>query len=267
YNPLGKDDKLSPNDISKITGNFLTNYIIGPSHDIKIKNVIEENYVYITELEVDGKEVTAFLSKDGKYFFPQGLNIYTIEQTSKFSKRVNLSYRPSAPVLGNEKALVTVVEFSDYQCSFCGKFARHDFNKIKSNYIDTGKVRYIHLHYPLERIHPLALQASIASECANMQGKFWEYHEKLFMNQNKLSKADLRQYASELSLDMENFNSCLDSEKTLSLVKQDITSAHDAGVEGTPTFFVNNRQMDGAQPYEVFAQLIEDEIANVLKSS
>lgn len=122
------------------------------------------------------------------------------------------------------------------------------------------RVRLIYREYPLPN-HPNARPASEAGLCANEQGKFWPYHDKLFASQRRLGGADLKQYAVELGLDASRFNACLDSHKYAKQIDADIEAANDAGVNGTPAFFINGRALSGAQPFEEFKKVIDDELA------
>lgn len=164
------------------------------------------------------------------------------------------------PSKGSEDAKVTIVEFSDYQCPFCGRFARDTLPLIVSEYVDTGKVRIVFRDFPIAG-HQNAQKAAEASECADEQGKFWEYHDKLFANQQYLGIVDLKQYAKDLGLDSAKFDQCLDSGKYASEVQKDFQDGQSYGVSGTPTFFVNDIQIVGAQPFSVFKQAIEAELA------
>jgi protein-disulfide isomerase len=121
-------------------------------------------------------------------------------------------------------------------------------------------VRVVFRHFPLG-FHDRAEPAAIAADCANEQGKFWEYHDKLFANQQKLDDASLKQYATELALDTEKFNACVDSAKYKAEVQQDAKDGQAVGVTGTPAFFVNGRFLSGAQPFDAFKAIIDDELS------
>lgn len=162
-------------------------------------------------------------------------------------------------VLGSATAPITIIEFSDYQCPFCGRFYNDAFKKINEQYIKTGKAKLVYRDFPLE-FHQFAQKAAEASECAHEQGKFWEYNEKLFENQQSLDIDSLKRYAQDLSLDSGKFNSCLDSGKMANEVKKDANDGAKAGVSGTPTFFVNGVQLVGAQPFEAFEQIITQQL-------
>ena len=164
------------------------------------------------------------------------------------------------PMRGSPDAKVTIIEFSDFQCPFCGKFWKETYPQLMKEYVETGKAKFVFRDYPLE-FHPEAQKAAEASECAHEQGKFWEYHDKIFENQQSLSVANEKQWAKDLGLDSAKFDNCLDSGKYAEEVKKDAAEGSAAGVSGTPGFFVNNQIISGAVPFEVFKQAIEAELA------
>lgn len=163
--------------------------------------------------------------------------------------------------MGKEDAKVTMVEFSDYQCPFCGRHYSETFNLIKSQYVDTGKLKVVFRDFPLSSIHPDAQKAAEASECADDQEKFWEMHDMLFENQQSLGVASLKEYAKQLGLNENEFNDCLDSGKYSGEVGKDMQDAQSAGGRGTPFFIVGNTPLSGAQPFTSFQQVIEAELA------
>lgn len=165
------------------------------------------------------------------------------------------------PVLGDPNAPVTIVSFEDYQCPFCGRAFEQTLPLIKSEYIDTGKVKLVFRDFPLS-FHPHAQAASEASECADDQGKFWEYHDALFKNQNALSPALYTQLAEQLGLDGGQFKQCVDSGKHTQEVQNDFAYGSQVGVSGTPTFFINGIKLVGAQPFQAFKQIIDAELAS-----
>lgn len=170
------------------------------------------------------------------------------------------------PLLGDKDAKVTIVEFSDFQCPYCKKYIDETHSQINDEYIKTGKVKFAYRHYPLS-FHPNAPKAGEASECANEQGKFWEYHDILFSNQDAWSPQEavaavdsFTGYAGELGLDAEQFRSCLDSGKYKANVDADFAAGGAAQVDGTPTFFVNGNRIVGAVPFSDLQTLIEAEL-------
>ena len=164
------------------------------------------------------------------------------------------------PVKGSKDAPVTIIEFGDFQCPYCARFFTQTLPLIEENYIKTGKVKFVYRDYPLS-FHQFAQTASEAAECADEQGKFWEYHNKIFENQQSLSIANLKKWALDLSLDGNKFDTCLDSGKYEEEVKKDFQEGSAAGVTGTPAFFINGILVTGAQPFENFKAIIEAELA------
>lgn len=168
------------------------------------------------------------------------------------------------PVLGSKDAPVEIIEFSDFQCPFCGKFFSETLPLLKQKYIGSGKAKIVFRDFPLG-FHQFAQKASEASECADEQGKYWEMHDKIFENQGSLDTASLKKYAQEIGLDAVKFNACLDSGKFASEVQKDLADGQSYGVSGTPSFFINGITVVGAQPFSVFEQIIESELAKAAK--
>jgi protein-disulfide isomerase len=162
------------------------------------------------------------------------------------------------PFKGAEKAPLTVVKFEDFQCPFC-KQVQPTFNELLSRY--NGKVRLVHKDLPLESIHPQARQAAEAARCAYEQGKFWEYHDKLYATSPKASGDDLKSYAKEVGLNVNSFDRCFASGKYKAVVQQDLNEGVQLGLTGTPTIFINGREISGNQPLEAFEAIIEEELA------
>src|SRR3989344_2262592 len=160
------------------------------------------------------------------------------------------------PILGDPNAKVLMVEVSDFQCPYCANYALNTFPEIKKEYVDTGKVKIVFKNFPLP-FHPFAQKAAEAGDCVKEQGKFWEYKEDLFNNQQNISIDDLKKYAKDLGLDVQRFDSCLDSGKFEEKVKKDVQEAIGAGVEGTPTFFINGEKFVGALPFSEFQKIID----------
>lgn len=171
------------------------------------------------------------------------------------------------PFLGDENAPVVMVEFSDFQCPFCRSFWSNTLPSIKSQYIDTGKVKFVYRDFPLSSIHPGAQPAAEAAECARDQNKFWEMHDKIFEEQDKLGPGtqqfgvtELKKWASDLRLDTKEFNNCLDSGKYREEVLKDLNDATSSGGQGTPYFVINGIPVSGAQPFTAFQQVIESQL-------
>jgi protein-disulfide isomerase len=162
------------------------------------------------------------------------------------------------PSKGSEKAPVTIVKFEDFHCPFC-KQVQPTFNELLSRY--NGKVRLVHKDLPLESIHPQARQAAEAARCAYEQGKFWEYHDKLYANSPKASADDLKSYAKDLGLNVDSFDRCFASGKYKAVVQHDLNEGAKLGLTGTPTIFINGREISGNQPLEAFEAIIDEELA------
>ena len=163
----------------------------------------------------------------------------------------------SAPIRGNQDAPITIVAFSDFQCPFCSR-VNPTLAQINDAY--KGKVKVAFKHLPL-RIHPDAPAAHAAAESAHRQGKFWEMHDKIFANQREIKPEKLREHAKELGLDLAKYDKDVASPDVKKRVDGDMQEAEKLGVSGTPAFFINGRYLSGAQPFENFKKLIDEELA------
>ncbi|TMB16612.1 MAG: hypothetical protein E6J59_18605, partial [Deltaproteobacteria bacterium] len=157
---------------------------------------------------------------------------------------------------GGAKAPVTIIEFSDYQCPFCQR-AEGVVDQVMHVY--GNKVRLVFRDFPLP-IHPQARPAAEAASCANAQGKFWEYHAKLFANQSALGEEQLKEYAKDVGLDPAKFEDCLTQKPFSAAIDKDLSEAAKLGINGTPAFFINGRLLSGAQPFEKFKEVIDEEL-------
>ncbi len=181
----------------------------------------------------------------------------------------------TGPFRGNKDALVILLDFSDYQCPFCGRFVRETMPLIDQDYLQSGKIKYVFRDLPLESIHPLAFKAAEAARCAGEQGRFWEMHDRLYQNQNALDVGSLPFHAQALGLNVNEFAQCLNSDKYSSSIRKDISDATNAGIQGTPNFVIalvdhkDSRaptikvwqQIVGAQPYGNFKAALDRAIA------
>jgi len=176
------------------------------------------------------------------------------------------------PMKGNPDASITIVEFSDFQCPFCAKFHEITLPQIEQNYISTGKVNFVYRDFPIQSIHPNAVPAALASECADDQGKFWEMHDMIFRNQRDWqglqiaqSASLFKEYAIEIGLNTDEFDSCMISGKHFEEIQNDLDDGRAYGVTGTPGFFIGNEKIGftklvGAQPYSSFQRVIEQQL-------
>lgn len=162
------------------------------------------------------------------------------------------------PARGPAGAKVTVVEFVDFQCPFCGRFARDTLPQLEREYGD--RIRYVSRHFPLTAIHPHALHAALAAECAFEQDRYWEYHRALFAHQDRLGPRGLTRQARAVGIDTKRFDDCRRSPATRNHVERDLADGRRYGVTGTPTLFVNGRPLKGAQPFAQVKAAIEEEL-------
>ncbi|MCA2978315.1 MAG: thioredoxin domain-containing protein [Myxococcaceae bacterium] len=162
----------------------------------------------------------------------------------------------TGPSRGPSSARVVIVEFADFQCSFCAR-ASDTVKKVAADF--PADVRVVFRHFPLAN-HPLAPKAAEASACANEQGRFWEFHDHLFANMRELDESSLKAHALTLGLDLRPFVACLESGRMRAVVEQDRAAGEKLGVNGTPAFFINGVMLSGAQPEEAFRKAIEREL-------
>lgn len=192
--------------------------------------------------------------------------------TSSFGSTINPQLQPTGsfttptvdddPSLGPVSAPVTIIEFSDFQCPFCKMFYdQRTSDQIMAAY--PSQVRFVYRDFPVSSLHPEAQAAAEASDCADEQGKFWPYHDGLFQNQDKLSAIFYFELADQLKLDHVAFENCLRQGRYTTEVAKDFGAGMNAGVTGTPTFFINGRMLEGAHPFDDFKQLIDAELAKL----
>jgi len=204
--------------------------------------------------------------------FVPGIDVSSTQQSG--STKLTFATIPSVsfdddPVKGNPDAPVTIVEFSDFQCPFCKNFFDGTLPLLERDYIDTGKVKLVYRDLPIESIHPNAPAAHLAAECADEQGKFWEYHDTLFVKQDEWENLGIndtvfmfKQFASDLGLDSAEFGTCFDSLELLEEIKQDYFDAIGYGANATPTFFIGSEKngfvvVEGNIRYSIMKEIIE----------
>ncbi len=176
--------------------------------------------------------------------------------------KVDLIVNDDDPTIGPKNAPITIVEFADYQCPFCQK-ALPTVKEVLAKYKD--KVRFVFKNYPLTQIHPQAVSAAVAAECAKEQNKFWEMHEQLFENYSQLSDKLYKSLASELSLDMTKFSNCQTSLDVQTKIMNQIEYGQALGITATPAFYINGTLLMGAQPLSAFESVINEELAKSKK--
>ncbi len=192
---------------------------------------------------------------------PSGGNAPDLAPPSPGGPDMKALLKEAAGKMGPDNAPVVLVEFSDFQCPFCGRWYSDSEASLVKDFVNTGKVLFVYKDYPLP-FHPEAQPAALAARCAGEQGKFWEFHDKIFQNQATLSADSYEQWAKELKINETQFNSCVTSKKYLDVVQANSSEGAQYGVNGTPSFFVGKADgkgtlIVGAQPYSVFKQAIE----------
>lgn len=260
---------------SDVAAQNLVSFIEGQSTDPLVKGNVEvvsikqDGSLYQVTLNYQGQQIPVFVSSDGRYLLtdviPLDSKLGNIRNnsTGENMEPVNVELGES-PFKGDENSTVTIVEFSDFQCPFCGKFYTDSLALIEKNYIDTGKVKLVYKDFPLSNIHPQAQKAAEAARCVGSQlgdKGYFEMHNKLFENQESLSIENYKKWARGLKVNGAKFDKCLDDGEFASAVKADFDYGTQLGVTGTPAFFINGKIISGAQPYSVFEQIIEAELA------
>jgi len=189
------------------------------------------------------------------------------------SDKVSMAFTPGGFSVGQENAPLVLIEYTDYQCPFCQRYHNDSFAQIKTNFIDTGKIRYISRDFPLP-FHENARRSATAARCAAEQGKFWELRHTMIVNANQLQADKLGGYAQAASMDVPKFQACVDSDKYRAAIDKDIAEGSAAGVSGTPSFVlgrVENGQLQGvrmvgAMPYAQFEAKIQDMLKQTAKN-
>lgn len=276
---------LSQEEVKVMVEDYIRNNLISPQNKFEIENNGETSGVYRFKITVEsqGRRIkdNIYATKDGSFLFLSAFNTSLpahaqvpeeekIEESKGSAKISMLSVVDDDPVKGSENAKIIIVEFSDFQCPFCAKFFRETLPLIQKNYIETGKVKLVYRDFPLSSLHANAQKAAEAGECADEQGKFWEYHDTLFEKQSEWSQlsgeqviAKFEEYAKTRGLNEEQFNACLESSKYAHEVLKDLEDGSKLGVQGTPTFLIGNStevkaMIPGALPYSEFAKVIEN---------
>jgi protein-disulfide isomerase len=216
-------------------------------------------------LKVGAQEVPFTISDDGRYALFGALEDLTVDPFAGVMSKISLKGKP---IKGPAKAKVTIVEYSDFQCPFCTRGYQTMESQVLKDYGD--KVKFAYKNFPLP-MHPWAEPAAIATECALQQKPeaFWKLYNFYFNNQRDITPQNLKDKSLEAlkddGIDAAKFTDCLDNKKTLDLVKQDQQEGQSVGVNGTPAFIINGRLISGAQPYENFKAIIDDELARADK--
>ena len=188
--------------------------------------------------------------------------------------KVSYKFSPGGFSMGDAKAPLVLVEYTDLQCPFCQQFHNTAFAQIKANYIDTGKVRFVSRDFPLD-FHDNARRAATAGRCAAEQGKYWEMRHVMIVNAEALKPDNLATYAGTVKIDVPKFKSCLESDKFKAQIDQDVAEGGVAGVQGTPSFVIGRLENDklqgvrmvGAMPYAQFDAKIQEMLGETAKNA
>lgn len=187
---------------------------------------------------------------------PASGNLVAAQPTRDPNQRFVVDIKDN-PSVGPEDAEITLIEFGDFRCGYCRRFKDETLDQILTNY--EGRVRYVFRDYPI--LGQESLESALAAECAHDLNAFWPFHDWLYANQDKLNRAGFLQAAESLNLDMEQFTACLDARTHEQEIVADFIDGQTLGITGTPTFFINGKLLSGAQPYTVFASVLEQELA------
>lgn len=238
---------------------------VPPPTEEQVKKVFDDNVSRMppgSTLETMREQIVRYLTDGPRRQKYQELvttlrNEADVKVTLPTPPKPRRSVEPKGPSRGPADAQITIVEFSDFECPFCSR-AHGTVEEVMRNY--AGKVKLVFRQMPLG-MHPNAFKAAEASLCAHDQGRFWEYHDVLFKNREKLTVNDLKQHATQLGLDAAKFGECLDSGKMATTVREDMKAAESVGVSGTPAFFINGVFLNGAVPIQDFKEVIDAELA------
>lgn len=235
--------------------------------EAKLISSEREGALYKVTVDYNGQEIPVYTTLDGKYLISNPIPLSEDAGSSGSDagatsgrERVAEVEVGDSPVKGDANAKVTIVEFSDYQCPFCGRFFQDTLPSIKKEYIETGKAKLVYKDFPLS-FHENAQKAAEAARCAGEQSKYWEMHDKLFGNQESLGESNYKKWAREIGLNGEKFDDCLSTGKHAQEVKDDASYGAQLGVSGTPAFYINGRELVGAQPFSAFKKIIDEELA------
>lgn len=240
---------------------------IPPSAQVEVKDLKPSKFKGAKSgtLIVGGRSSEFTVSDDGRYAFFGELEDLTVDPFAAVMKKISLK---DVATKGPADAKVTIVEYSDFQCPFCSRGYQTLESQVLKEYGD--KVRFAYKNFPLP-MHPWAEPAAVASLCARQQktDAFWKLYNYYFQNQRDLTAQNLKDKSVEAlkddGIDLAKFGDCLDNKKTLDLVKAEQAEGSSVGVNGTPAFIINGRLISGAQPFENFKAIIDDELARAKK--
>jgi protein-disulfide isomerase len=198
-----------------------------------------------------------FLGLGGGYLLWGGKQVTPTTGTDQV-RRVTVS-TDGEPSIGPANAPVTIVEFSDYQCPYCQVWDQQVYAQLMASY--PNQIRFVYRDLPLP-MHPEAVPAAEAADCAGEQNAYWKYHDALFGQQYGLGRQAYEKYAADLGLDIQAFTTCLDSHRYVSEIQSDASDAAKVGLDSTPSFVINGQVLIGAQPLETFKAVVDQELKN-----
>jgi protein-disulfide isomerase len=213
------------------------------------------------EITAGGRKIPVTMSDDGRYVIFAEVEDITVDPFKAVMEKITLKDRPTK---GPKDAKVTIVEYSDFQCPFCSRGYSTMETQVLKEY--GNKVRFAYKHFPLP-MHPWAQPAAVAAECALQQkpDAYWKLYDYYFQNQKDITPQNVKEKSLEAlkgtGIDEAKFNDCVDNSKTLDAVKAQMAEGQSVGVTGTPGFIINGRLVSGAQPFESFKAVIDDELA------
>jgi protein-disulfide isomerase len=270
--PSAAPEAAKPGVSSEALTKSLTQYYrrkanVPPAAHLEVKNLKDSPIQGAKSgvLAGTGRDVGFVVSNDGRYAVFGELEDLTADPFAGVMKKISLT---DAPFKGPANAKVTIVEYSDFQCPFCARGYQTMENQVLKEYGD--KVRFTYKNFPLP-MHPWAEPAAIAAECALEQKPeaFWKLYNYYFQNQREITPQNVKDKSLEAlkddGIDAAKFGDCVDNKKTLNKVKADQAEGSSVGVNGTPAFIINGRLVSGAQPFENFKAVIDDELARASK--
>lgn len=264
-------DYVSGKAIAFINQNLLTGFATANLESAsELGDLYKLDILLVSNFTGEEQNATLYVTKDGNLLFPSAIDlsdfVYEMEIKEEVKEELSESEltlvveESDDPIVGNPNASLSIIEYSDFECPFCGE-AYWTVKLLLEQYPEQVNLEYKNFILPSK--HPNAQKAAEASECAHAQGAFEAYYNKLFENQAALTVDDLKQYALDLELDTEAFNTCLDSGEMAEKVAADQSEGTSAGVEGTPTFFIGEQKVEGNKKFSDFQVIIEEELAKL----
>ncbi len=279
---LSGSGELSGEQVSKKTADFINGNLLQGQATALVKDVKEADGLYLLTIDIGGQPLESYVTKDGVLLFPQAINMgEALKEESQAGSEEGIPAPArlevgEAPVKGREDAPVTVIEFSDFSCPFCGAASGKTASVVEymksrepsweaplpgiiEEYVETGKAKVVFKYFPG---HGAGGEAMKLAWCADEQGMFWEVHDAFFENQGVIEDAEkLKEIAAEAGVDRAMLEECHESGRHDGRLASEADEGRAAGVSGTPAFFINGARVSGAQSFSVFKQMIEAELS------